>query len=49
MDTTLFVQLPDGTFAAVSRTVDWGQIIIILILVALLTLYIYDLWTRKHT
>ena len=49
VDTTQYIQLPDGTWAALSRSMDWGQIVIALLLVALLVLYLYDLWTRNRS
>lgn len=48
MDTDLLVQLPDGTWAVVHQAMSWGDIVILLVLVALLMLYIYDLWNRTR-
>lgn len=48
METTTYIRLPDGTWAALSRTMTWGDIVVILLLVALLVLYIYDLWIRNR-
>lgn len=44
MDTFQYVQLPDGSWAAVERIVSWGDAVIILLLAALVGLELYQLW-----
>ena len=39
--------LPDGSVAVLSRTMTWGDIVIILLLVALLFLELYKLWRTR--
>ena len=46
MDTTTYIRLPDGTWAELHRSMDYGEVVIILILVAFLVFYVYDLWKR---
>jgi hypothetical protein len=48
VETTTYIQLPDGTWSVIFRSMTYGEIVIILLLVALLILYIYDLWTRNR-
>lgn len=43
------VTLPDGTQAVIIRSMDWGQAVIILLLVALVFLKVYELWVTLHT
>ncbi len=45
--TSEIITLPDGTHAAIMRSMDYGDAVIILILAALLFLRIYELW-RQH-
>jgi hypothetical protein len=47
MDTTSLIQLPDGTWAVLNRSMDWGQVVIILLLVAMLVLQVFSLWQRR--
>lgn len=47
METTQLVQLPDGSWAALSRVVTWGDSVIILLLAALVILKAYELWRQK--
>lgn len=39
-----YILLPDGTWALVHRGIDWGELAILIILVALLFLKLYELW-----
>lgn len=48
VDTIQYVQLPDGTYAALIRSVTWGESIVILLLVALLFLQLYEAWKRTR-
>lgn len=41
------VTLPDGTYAVLSRSMTWGDMVIILLLVAMLVLQFYDIWRRQ--
>jgi hypothetical protein len=41
------VTLPNGTQAALVRTMDYGDVIVILLLVAIVFLQLYSLW-RQH-
>lgn len=43
-DTNQYILLPDGTYAAVSRVLTFGDAVIILLLVALLFLAVYGVW-----
>ena len=45
MDTV--ITLPDGSHAALVRTMDYGDVVIILLLIAILFLKVYSLW-RQH-
>jgi hypothetical protein len=45
METAQLIQLPDGTYAAVVRSATYGELTVILILVALLFLQVYALWS----
>jgi hypothetical protein len=47
MDTTIYIQLPDGTYAAVLRSMTWGEAVIILLLVAIVFVQVYALWSRQ--
>lgn len=47
METSLLVQLPDGTWAVVQRSITYGEATIILLLVALLFLELYKLWRQR--
>ena len=38
--------LPDGSYAAISRVITYGDMVVILILVALLFLVVYATWRR---
>lgn len=44
----MLVQLPDGTWAVLHRSMTWGEAIISLLLVALVVLKVYELWTRPR-
>lgn len=41
------ITLPDATTATVLRSMSWGEIVIILLLVALVFIEVYKLW-RQH-
>lgn len=43
-----YTQLPDGTWAVLHQSLDWGQIVIILLLVAMLFIQIVTLWQQRH-
>jgi hypothetical protein len=43
-DTAYFIQLPDGSFAVLHRAMDWGQVVIILLLVGIFFVQLYTLW-----
>lgn len=45
METAQYIQLPDGTYAALERSMSYGDAVLILILVALLFLQVYALWS----
>ena len=47
MDTCTLSQLPDGTFAAVCRTITWGEALLVLLLVAIVFLKVYELWRHE--
>lgn len=47
MDTAQYILLPDGTYAAIMRSITWGEAIIIVLLVALVFLKLYELW-KQH-
>lgn len=47
MSTDVYTLLPDGTYAVLHRSVTWGEGVIIILLVALVFLQVYALWTRK--
>lgn len=47
LDTLQYVQLPDGTWAAVERSITWGESVVILLLAALVFLELYRLWRQK--
>lgn len=44
--TTILVQLPDGTYAAIVQQMTYGEAAIFLVLVALLFLKVYEVWRR---
>lgn len=44
MDTLLYVQLPDGSWAVLERSMTWGDVVIILLLAALVFFEAYKLW-----
>jgi hypothetical protein len=46
MDTTQYIQLPDGSYAALSRTMSYGDVVIVLLLVAVVFLQVYSTWRR---
>lgn len=41
------MQLPDGTFAVVERSITWGESVVILLLAALLFVELYKLWRQR--
>jgi hypothetical protein len=43
-ETLTIVQLPDGSLAAVDRTMSWGEQAIILLLVATLFIQVVQIW-----
>lgn len=43
---TQLITLPDGTYAALIRAMDYGDVVIILLLVAIVFLQVYSLWRR---
>jgi hypothetical protein len=47
MSTTILIQLPDGTYAAINRSLTWGEAVIILLLVAIVFLQVYGLWSAQ--
>jgi hypothetical protein len=47
MDTTIVIQLPDGTYALLSKSLTWGEAVIILLLVAIVFLQVYGLWSAQ--
>jgi hypothetical protein len=46
--TDLLVLLPDGTYAVLHRSMTWGEVVIALLLLAILVLKVYELWTRPR-
>ena len=46
--TDLLVRLPDGTYAVLHRSMTWGEAVIGLLLLALVILKVYELWTRPR-
>lgn len=47
METAQLIQLPDGTWAVLERSITWGEAVIIMLLVALLFLKLYELWRQR--
>lgn len=47
-ETIIWYLLPDGTYAIVRQEMTYGDAIIILLLIALLFLEIYKLWTHHR-
>lgn len=47
MSTNHYIQLPDGTYAVVLRSMTWGEAVIILLLVAIVFLQVYALWISQ--
>jgi hypothetical protein len=45
--TVEYYLLPDGTYGAIVQELTYGDIAVILLLVALLFVEIYQLWTRS--
>jgi hypothetical protein len=46
-DTIQLIQLPDGTWAAVSRSMTYGEAAIIVLLAALVLIKLYELWRQR--
>jgi len=44
MDTSILIQLPDGTWAYLERGMTWGDATIILLLVTLVFIELVKLW-----
>jgi hypothetical protein len=42
-------EMPDGSYAFVRQEMNYGDIVIILLLIALLFVHIYTLWTRQRS
>ena len=47
MDTSQLVQLPDGSFALVERTMSYGEATLILLVAALVFIELYKLWRDR--
>lgn len=48
VNTCEYILLPDGTYAAICRQMDYGQAVIIMLLVAIVFLGIYNTWRQHH-
>ena len=46
MDPTQYIQLPDGTYATLVRSMSYGDVTTILLLVAIVVLQVYAIWSR---
>lgn len=44
--TDLLIQLPDGSWAVLHRSMTWGEAVIIILLTALVLLKVYELWSK---
>jgi hypothetical protein len=48
MDGTVeIITLPDGSQAALIRSMSYGDVVVILLLVAIVFLLVYHIWRRK--
>ena len=46
VSTTQYIRLPDNSYAALDRRMDYGQVVTIFLLVALLFLKAVEMWQR---
>lgn len=46
MDPTQYIQLPDGTYATLVRSMSYGDVTTILLLVAIVVIQVYAIWSR---
>jgi hypothetical protein len=47
VEVTQYIQLPDGTYAAVVQQMTYGEIVIILLLVVIVFVELYKLWRER--
>lgn len=47
MGTTQLIQLPDGTWALVDRSLSYGEAAIIILLAAIVFIEVYKLWRER--
>ena len=48
MDTSQYIQLPDGSYAMIARTMSWGEATLILLVSVLVFLELYKLWRSRN-
>lgn len=41
------INLPDGTYAVIHHSMTWGEAVIGLLLLALVVLKVYELWSHR--
>ena len=46
---TQYIKLPDGSYAALIRTMDYGDVVLLLFLTAFFFLRLVELWQRGRT
>jgi hypothetical protein len=47
VDTTQYIVLPDGTYAALDRSMTYGDVVTILLLVAVMFLLVVAIWRQR--
>ena len=47
MEITQYIQLPDGTYAALVRSMSYGDVVLILLLVPMLVMLGYVIWIHR--
>jgi hypothetical protein len=47
VEITQYIQLPDGSYAAVVQSMSYGDIVIILLLVVIVFVELFNLWRSR--